>query len=389
MQALTSDNILSDNSNSLSSSVSNLAILPIELLNEPFSFLDTGDRPEMVVYRSDFLFMVHRDGSSLAVIGSREIRREAPRDYWRASNKPDRDSTFFSLINIYDTYGLSIVKSFLQHLICSKDEMNTNWLACYLLGSLAVIDPESEEIEREGQDLNHLSNILLLRLSALASLEPRATEALTNAPCLPIELLAKILNSTRISKSLSSVVLAIRAQIKPNEDELRESIYPDTMHVHNRFVCTWVDIYQFSEGWDSLGGYGLQMGCPVIHEWCMTVDRDTYRLEHLVGDEVEDDECDGYTSVRSMNVYEAICNSRGCNGPSVVISMLNEMSQRLSSVTDSNVSEVCSWIVQLSHDSEDGIAKTMLGYESLRIELQRLIQSHIGKMGARSEKRVM
>jgi hypothetical protein len=254
----------------------------------------------------------------------------------------EKCTNYFSIVNIYDTYGLEITRLFLHHLLANKRQKEANWLACYLLGSLIVLNREAQDMDRSEYDVENLSSILWSELVALDSQQPVASEPLLLAPPLPIELIAKIVNSARISKSLSSIVLSIRAETEPNEEELVDSTYPSTMCVRGRYLCTWIEqgSHMRDHSWSIVTPLS-EHECNQIEEWSLAVDHGVYRLQHLIGDEVKDDECDGYTIVHSLNLYECIYNNRGCNGPSVVISMLQKMSRQFECVTEDNVSQVC------------------------------------------------
>ena len=128
--------------------------LPAELLNEPYSYDDNGDRPEKKIFRSDFIFITYPCGAASCSIGQDEV--DTPGPEYVIGSRPKKRSSYFSIVNIYDTYGLDITLSYLDWLQSDRNKPGTVWLATYLRGSLAVLDPVSLKIETS-VDVSHLS----------------------------------------------------------------------------------------------------------------------------------------------------------------------------------------------------------------------------------------
>lgn len=358
--------------------------LPEELFNEPYSHNDNGDRPEMKVYRPRFLFETHPRDGYICLIGRRELKREGRDAFWYAkTDEPKKGCCVHSVVNIYDTYGLSIAYAFLQHLYYHKN-WKTEWLAGYLRGSLAVLDSGALDTGRESNDVLYLSSLLMLQLTVLDSRQSRTTDETTVAPELPIEILARIINSTRISHRLTAEVMSYRIALIPTIEELDSyAIYPSTVRVGNSWNVTWTTPVSLVAGlWDSEQDENRE---TLVREWQLVRDGEIFTLRLLEGDDVPDAEQDGYVAQYALDTYEDVCRARDCDGPVAVQTMLRRMSERLAIVSDTNVDEMCAWIVQLSHDTLDGENKVMVGKSELGVELQRLIAIAIEDLENKSD----
>lgn len=345
--------------------------LPEELYNEPFSHLDNGDRPDIGT-RRPFFFQVREDGSTRCFVGSRTLH--SPDYNVHPPSIPEKDSCNTSVVDVYHSYGLEVTYSFLRHLYYHKNYPRVNWLAAYLLGSLCVLEPDTEE--DESTDVLHLSSLLMMRLVALDMEQPRALGELISAPELPDTILAKIINSERISKSLTSVVLSLRASTLPTEEELAYgSNGLDTMRVGGRYTLAYWTIDEDGECDTSLPL--SEYVSATIHEWSLTSEYGVHTLVHLSGEDVKDEEVDGYTCTYSLPSYDSAFIGRNCNPRTAIPLMLEGMRDRFSIVSNQNREEVLGWIVQLSHDTRSEGGKIMHGDNELRDEVQMLIAAAI------------
>ena len=339
--------------------------LPAELLNEPYADADTGDRPERKVFDTgSFFFAAYANGEAICSVGEKDIHYKHP--YPIESVRLVKSLCHFSVVDIYHTYGLDIARLYIDWLWSEKNPPRSIWLYTYLRGSLAVMGVEVIEY---GICLPILDLIQLLKseLTVLDQRQPRCLEEITNPPVLPVEIIARIVNSTRVSKALTSTVVSMRGIDLPSVRELACYSYPVTIFEKGKYFCTWTNAEQDQ---------------PAIYEWSLTVEGDIYTLSYLTGDEVQDSECDGYIAEYSLDSYEHAYNFRGCNGSEVVLARLRDLLVRFRTVTDDNISEVCAWIVQLSDDSKTGTSTRLIGREGLKAELDRLIRARISRSEA-------
>lgn len=120
----------------------------------------------------------------------------------------------------------------------------------------------------------------------------------------------------------------------------------------------------------------------IINEWSLCVksvgERKVFALSKLVGDEIEDDEMDGFISRYSIYDYVAMYSSKGMNGNRSAKGILLELLD--TNVDSNNYKNACSWVVQLSYDSKEGKQVIMNGYQDLKTELDRLIHIILPKL---------
>lgn len=199
--------------------------VPEELLNEPYSYEDNGLRPEVRnTHRLAFNFTIENDGTPVCSIGRQSLsrRQESPRR--SPYDLPSKRWTALSVINVYDTYGLAITKSFLEYLYYNKyDAEYPSWLALYLVGSLCVIKPELVEEWYNVSEyfVPYLVSVLIIDLTQIDANQPRMLGSLTTVEQnLPEEVLNKILASRRMSKTMTQTLLASRCAEEPTDEEL-------------------------------------------------------------------------------------------------------------------------------------------------------------------------
>ena len=182
--------------------------LPEELLNEPYTYRDSGLRPEYKIQRPFFLFSAFEGGGASCIVGSSRISVSEGQSYSLAIPL-EKCVSRFSVVSVYDTYGLRITYEFLKHLYFQK-RYRSSWLVTYLRGSLAILDLGTLDSTHENADVMHWCSLLLSRLSELDSKQPRPIEQVTSSSVLPIEMLALITNSVRLSKNVAREVISQR-----------------------------------------------------------------------------------------------------------------------------------------------------------------------------------
>lgn len=349
--------------------------LPPELANEPFSFRDNGLRPEIIVSRSIFHFEIEVDGVFCSVgntiVVSRDNVLHRGLNTGLLSKEPNKKISNFSVLNVYDTYGLDIAYIFLKHIYYHKyDARQPGKLLVYLVGSLFALRPwkgtGTKYNEDSPIDILYLSSQIMLELMLLENKQPRTTSPLREGVGrqLPPELLVKIIGSQRISKALTSDILFNKCLQVPSIDELpvttnRSATFLRRDKHKNTYILTY------------------------LHEnealtWELEDRSSKFILSFFIEDQSQkrpDDEL----VARSIDDYVTAFDLRGCDGIKSARIMLEDMSNRLLTVTEDNLQEVCAWIVQLCYDTDDGQTTTFQDFKELGNELQRLIASAIGQ----------
>lgn len=319
-----------------------------ELLNEPYSYEpDSNDqRPEFTVSRPLYLFSIGKDLME-AKIGS-EFIEEGSSDIGVYERLPVKASTNFSVLNVYDTYGLAVTYAFLDHIYHTKFyEAHTNWLTTYLRTSFQhIITPAPSTWLPHTKDPKSaayyaITSILLqLVLREQKMFKP---DFQLQRMALPPEIVGRITRSERVSKAVGKTARQVLCSSLPRpEDVSGMSSYRGT---HRRNV-------QF-----------LSM------ESIVSVDDDkfvVYTIERGLGDgyfimrEEFDDQPElyghgeGVLVAESLHSYYATFSRRRCDGAAGVELLLSDLERRLGVVTDQNVTETAGWIVQLLADLDSG-----------------------------------
>ena len=90
-------------------SISSIRLVPLhpDLVNEPFSYRDTGVRPEIIVQRPFYSFRIMSQSDDILAISSVDdtVIYVANGDNY---GLPQKASTTFSIVNAYDSYGLEV-----------------------------------------------------------------------------------------------------------------------------------------------------------------------------------------------------------------------------------------------------------------------------------------
>lgn len=345
--------------------------VPIELLNEPFSWKDDGLRSQVIstVKRGRFLFMITENGA-LSTIDGRVIARGTTkggsgRSREQRLNKwdlPQKSGTNLSVISIYDMYGLEVACAFIKHIYFYKsDRDQPEWLETYLLGSLGVIWPEATygHVERS---LVYLCTALILQLKLLDDAQPRMIGQLKEGSQLPPELLAKITGSTLLSKEITDVVNIGRCGL-PDYTWLEENyVQPNTRRLDDG---SYTLVYSDDNS-------ALQL----IRR------RMRFSLENVKMSAYSHSYDRAIRVAYSIDDYAKWFQQRGCDSDRYVTKMLEDLKKRTSHVTEENLEEVCAWIVQLTYDNnkEKNAYELYTDFEELGYALTQLIDEAILSM---------
>ena len=178
-----------------------LTEVPVELANEPCTNYDTWLRSEIILDCPRLLYRVDIHKASYSIEGKLTERK--------------KNTCRISVINIYDTYGIAVVYSFLKRLY--RPDLNTSelwWIETYLRASLQIIlgsevaeaEPilnAEEMLARMLERILSLSRLIMDQLLEIDSRQPKMVGELTSEFYLPLDLLVMIIRSKRISKSLN------------------------------------------------------------------------------------------------------------------------------------------------------------------------------------------
>ena len=175
--------------------------LPIELLSEPYTTRTSCNLAEIIIPRARFLFEITTNYVSVT-IGSCIVSLLYHPDPIEPSSLPCKCTSNVSLLTVYDTYGIVIAREFLHYLYYVMKHGTGSWLDSYLYGCARVLDTKSTYSD------------LRRALDALDIANNMPTVTITYMP-LPVEIVAKIVNSYRISNHLSSYVRSQREQYIP------------------------------------------------------------------------------------------------------------------------------------------------------------------------------
>ncbi|CAH6420483.1 Hypothetical protein POVR2_LOCUS172, partial [uncultured virus] len=180
-----------------------------DLINEPYRKKDSGVRPDVYTtgpyfhYSCKADYHICRIGKTLVSYSSK-IKTKSR---WK------RESTL-SLDDVYRTYGLEMVYSYLNHICSMKMSVKQpHILDSYLIGCLYIVQPQlaaylSRDIAIDPRQRPiTVTSLLIAEYQARDAREPRLlAELVAHDTQLPIELLARICNSKRISKAIAAQV---------------------------------------------------------------------------------------------------------------------------------------------------------------------------------------
>lgn len=72
--------------------------------------------------------------------------------------------------------------------------------------------------------------------------------------------------------------------------------------------------------------------------------------------------------------YNRAFKLRQCNAKEAIQAFLGRLREQFRTVSDSNISQACAWIVQLACEMSSSRRTLLSGYEEVRDELQKLIE---------------
>lgn len=132
--------------------------------------------------------------------------------FYEADPGPDPYYSWISVVDVYDKYGLEMAYSYLHKIYhCQLSIKHPAWLAAYLVASLATLRPDfagliNQAMKSESEQLSLLCcSTLLADLVLLDTQQPRLLcDIEPHTTVLPVEILARIFNSRRISKTIAA-----------------------------------------------------------------------------------------------------------------------------------------------------------------------------------------
>lgn len=310
--------------------------LPLELLNEPVTDNDNKYRVEMIVSRPRFVFSVWEGGANVSVGGS-VIQFTHNTD--GAFNK---STTNVSVLTIYDTYGLAITARFLKH-ISSGWFIQTEFYKLYLVGctaSLGLPVPSDYKMVDETEMLANIYTELIRR--------DESSYRITLVPVsLPLELVARIVCSVRISKAIAVIVRTNRENERPDLENLA-GFYP----------------------WRARTSDGMYHCITGMHSCLLERRDDGFSL--IVGPEadVRRGNAPSKAVTNSLRVGYGYYKSRNCNPQNAVRKALGILRR---AVHNLKPEQLCATTVQLSHDLRVESGFQGLNETALREHLLTLI----------------
>ncbi|CAH6420615.1 Hypothetical protein POVR2_LOCUS206 [uncultured virus] len=332
--------------------------IPIELLNEPFSFSDNCYRPEVIVPRERFHFEVTQHCSRV-FIQDREVItcNRLSSSYSRLEKR----GTNVSILTVYDTYGLDIALKFLAHISrqYAVDTDQSILLYTYLRGCERALGAKNyidrDYIQAGGWRASILESVvdgIAARLRLLDKKQPKAMDTEQEVSChMPIELVATMTQSLRISKAVSRLVIEQREiEIVPIE-HLR-GWYDREGIIRTDQSGTWIidgrlsryEVRMLQDGKYAVAG-------PITGYSLLTSESNN--------------------PVASLQCYISYFASRRCDvkrSVSVLLDRLRDEAPRMS------VQTVINWTCRLLSDTITEIACNNVNEDELRSSLLRLIE---------------
>lgn len=333
--------------------------LPLELLNEPFTNNDNGYRPEIIVPRRKFECVIDRNTISVRVSGKLVYSIE---NY--GSIVPIKWRSNLSIPTIYDTYGLQIALSFIQHLVDGMHKLSH--VHAYLYGCLNVLGLKAKQRHQSMNDIakliaNHLVNLdkhnVVHELSSRAScLSLHSNSRL----CMPLELVARLTNSLRISKSVSELVLSNR--------EARSPPLSAVMGWSNDPVAIYHSSKASSPRSEDISEWALLVDSTTVSVCICNTSEDRFDIVKLAREVSRSP-----ISIASQPLasYRAYYRSIGCN---VARAMSNLLASLTSRVQTMPLVELGCWLSQLLGDLRSPMQVASVTEDELRVILTSLIE---------------
>lgn len=340
--------------------------LPPELLNEPFTDNDNGLRAEIIVSRPLFLFEISPPLVAVEIAGGNVVCVPANR-------RPVKWRSNVSIQTVHDTYGLAITLLFMRRLHSLRDK-DDRLVYAYLEGSahalglmveMDVVDVILDELVRRqklsmGITREEMSLVSEVR-SLMGGRETQESEWTLEARpdltplSLPVEIVALITNSLRISNEVSTLVRLKRASIVP---PIRDVIGRARIHsAHTRTTHSRSAHRRLNTG--------------SVHQVSITIlVNDCYRLE---SSKVHSSRPlgSGGLSRRSLYSYHAYYRSRGCNPKLGMTSMLDWLEGQVRTM---DMNELHAWTVQLISDMAVVVTARETNTDGMRDVLLSLVK---------------
>ena len=202
--------------------------LPRELVSEPFGCLSNSLRPEITKQRARFTFSIDSQSRTVhCTVGNVSLTISYV-DVYHSS------STNVSVLSVYDTYGLDVVLSYIEHLYSYGIE-SISAIEIYLAGSLLAIRPELyNELNklltiRTCSDLRMLlTDWIVCELGKLESQQPRLLAGLSSCPIgFTDDLLALMIPSNRVARSISTKRQRCSREVEMTETRSIQMIVED------------------------------------------------------------------------------------------------------------------------------------------------------------------
>jgi hypothetical protein len=348
-----------------SSDLDVVPVLPVELVNEPYSFYDNGSRLEITRRRPKFLFKIDINSVSCTV-GSRTFRKlNLRRAVGIIGGVPQKEESNISVIAVYDTYGLGVAYTYLRHLYYHKyNADNPFWLVIYLIGSLVVLQPGLNP------DMNSASpyytlflcSQIMRELEKLESQQPKMLGTLETVPegTLPEDVLSRIISSRRVSKTIAADIQGRVCGEIPTMGELWEA---------NGTLIDYQTTLQLEDGTYIIRGLEEEG----IEERTLHRDRNTFIMTYTLGAR-DRDLSRSRVVIFSLGVYSSAFEAVGCDPEVSIDSMLRKIA-RETHLTAANLDSICGWILQLSYEFGQNMEnRTFRSIYDLGEELDRLIE---------------
>jgi hypothetical protein len=348
----------------------NIVKVPYELENEPYKVYDTGLRPELKFLGGiPFRFMV-KGKKIVCNIGSIIHQRKFSGKILLSKTISD-----FSVADIYENYGLDITYSFLNDVYWSSIVQKIPILfATYLEGSmiaLKLLPNRKLPITIDGLQ-NYIISISSTIMNMLIKIDNQKTKLkmplniITQE--LPFELLAKIISSTRICKTISNIVRQYKSKEEPDKSELAcvRTNSRVTYFIKNQDKLIWNSTIIYKD--------------PDIYEKYTLEYKNCFYMIHAIGDEIVNDTLDEMLiqTTRenifqySLSDYTKVYKRRGCCPRTSILALLNKISQMKvdsqNNTPSDNIEKICGWLVQLSIDTDSsfkGILENNMQLENI------------------------
>lgn len=343
-----------------------------DLVNEPYTHDDTGVRADLPdSTRPFFLFRASLDGPCSCRVGSLHFNTsELSRASWRSSSRPDYSkcklSSTVSVVDVYDVYGLEVACSYLRTVYYSRLSLeHSEWLSNYLLGSIAVLEPEfASDFCESGRATTNVPplafvSVLISLLVSLDAKQPKLPFPITrHTTTLPPEVLGKIFRSKRICKAIT---LAVRAKEEASACTLREGEL-DALAQHpavqSQGSVYWLHNVEYDGAWSLLRDQDdRQFSLRFQEGRSISLDANVY-VAHSIHD------------------YVSVYTRRGLDGKAL---MRSELCNARDAAHTESRDRICALLVQLCYDTGYKELEMLFGWDEVlglfRVLVERAVAS--------------